>query len=233
MHDGSDYVEQTVKDYMLTRRELGNEARQSLISTPRYSFRNIHHIIDPNKRGFHLCPPSHPMAPHLEGKVSSINGTFAASWPSSSSSELKYSTFFPENIPNPDALLDFFEKCEPIKGLQQDNRALYRNGSMIIEMCENPDRTISTVFPLFRYIDLSSDFRPLNTTYSIVKGEEPQNKATKEHLLAATVTALQNGPPRFDLAEAGKHIVDVAPYLGIPGVKKGIYVLINKDLDLT
>ena len=230
-----DIVQQVGADYITAGSRLGKKRRTSLYYTPRYIFTDIQHIISTSTGGgFHFCPPTHPMISSLRNLAISPNGTFSALFPSPSSSALKYSTFFPDSIPDIEALGAFFEDCEPMKGVREGNRALYKNGDIVVEMYYSKDRTLNSAFPIFGYFDLSENTDLINTSYPLATNLGANNDITKRALIDAATQSLQAGKtPAFTLPAKGILIVDVAPELHIPEVPRGIYVVVSDTIDLS
>ncbi len=227
-----DPYQAVAKDYAQSAKKA-KKKRVSLPPTPKYIFTNIHHVIDSStKGGFHLCPQTNPMYSQLQDKVMSANGTFAASWSTPRSSTPKFSTFFPENIPDADALLDFFETFDPMDGIRQGNRELYTNGDLIVEMYHNSRGTINSAFPIFGYFDLSSDFSPLTTSYPLAQGMGEHDNVTQDRLINAVRSSRNAGVADvFNLEHTS--IIDVAPFLGLPHVQQGIYVVVSNGVDFS
>lgn len=230
-----DVVQQIGADYITAGSRLGTKRRSSLYYTPRYVFTNIQHIISASTGGgFHFCPPTHPMIPSLQNLARSPTGTFSASFLSPSSSALKYSTFFPNSIPDINALGVFFEGCEPMEDFREGNRGLYRNGNIVVEMYHSEGSTFNSAFPIFGYFDLSDNTDNLNTSYPLATNLGEKNNITKSELIEAATRSLQAGTrPAFILPKKGVLIVDVAPELRLREVPKGIYVVVSNTIDLS
>jgi hypothetical protein len=119
-------------------------------------------------------------------------------------------------------------------GVREQNRSLYTNGNIVVEMYHCSNGTVKSAFPIFGYFDLLDNTDNLNTSYPLATNLGENNNITKSELIEAAKRSLKAGtPPAFTLPDKGILIVDVAPELPLPEVPKGIYVVVSATIDLS
>lgn len=189
---------------------------------------NIKHLIEADKRGFHLCLPDDPMFPKLSDIRTAYNTVFQANFPVDSSSRQKCSTFFP--VHGVDELVQVIYSAETIATI--GNRYLCRvpEQTYLIEMYKSGP-LIKSAFPIFFY----QDWEPNCFGYPIVCGEqlvlpsELLEKARSSLVKYSLPSANPNpwNPIRYTIGT--DLIIDLAPSLSDLGVKQGIFIKFPKS----
>lgn len=190
---------------------------------------NVEHLTKADCRGFHFCPPGHPLENQLADVKRSDNGVYQG-WfpvdPADPSGKKKCSTFFP--LRSEEEMIDVVETAvagEPIAMI--GNRYLHSSPTepYLIEAFKM-GAVVKSAFPIFYF----SRWTDEGSCHVIVRGEPPVsgkellNKA-KGAVLAYSKPgqdASRPNPIRYTVGE--ELLIEMAPLLSDLGVNQGIFI---------
>ena len=209
-----------------------NSTHKDTSSPPPTEIINIKHIVEADKRGFHLCLPNDPMQKKLVNKVYSHNEVYHASFRAGPSHQLKHSTFFPLN--SVDELVQVIENAQLMAIEEQRHLYSVPGKDYLIEMYRD-DATIKSAFPIFYF----NKWDACKSGHSIVRG---QAMIFPDDLLEKAKQAVSNfietpgtsNPIRYQIKELGGKngsvIIDLAPSYPSLGVSQGIFIEFPEQL---
>ncbi|MBS0651461.1 MAG: hypothetical protein JSR93_09905 [Verrucomicrobia bacterium] len=190
---------------------------------------NIKHLIEADKRGFHLCLPDDPMYQQLSDFRHSYNTVFQANFPVNSSGKTKFSTFFP--LHGVDELVNVIQSAEPIATIGNRFLCHVPDQLFLIEMYKS-DGVIKSAFPIFFY----KVWNPESLGYPIVCGKRlvaPNELLDKAKLALLeyskpSLNSNRSNPIRYTIES--NLIIDLAPSLPDLGVSQGIFMEFPRSL---
>lgn len=195
---------------------------------------NIKHLIEADKRGFHLCLLNDPMFSQLSHFQYANNGVYQANFPVDLSGKLKSSTFFP--LHGVDELVQVIHSAQPIATIGNRYLCFVPDQPYLVEMYKN-GAVIKSAFPIFYF----SKWDPDQQGHPIVRGKplvyssdllEKARHALLEYS-KPSINPNPSNPIRYTIESDEQRsdlIIDLAPSFPELGISQGIFVQFPRSL---
>ncbi|MBS0651918.1 MAG: hypothetical protein JSR39_00145 [Verrucomicrobia bacterium] len=195
---------------------------------------NIKHLIEADKRGFHLCLFNDPMFTQLSNFQYSNNSVYQANFPVDQSGKLKSSTFFP--LHGVDELVQVIHSAQPIATIGNRFLCFVPDQPYLVEMYKS-GAVIKSAFPIFYFTKWDADLHghPIVRGKPLVSSNDLLEKARHALLEYSKPSMNPNpwNPIRYTIESDelwSDLIIDLAPSFPELGISQGIFVQFPRSL---